>query len=442
MDYQQAVDYIFSYMDYEVVPRLPHTAANYDLRRVQELLSRVGNPHLKVRSVHIAGTNGKGSTAAMIASVLTASGHTTGLYTSPHLHTLRERIRVDRELIPEDELAAVVTRLRPEVEAVNQKATYGRLTAFELLTALAFAHFAKRGANFQVLEVGLGGRFDATNVITPEVAIITSISLDHTEVLGSSLVEIAAEKAAIIKSGCAVVTSPQLGEVDRVIEKACINRSVKLVRVGSDVMGQGISFDMNRQLFQVKGRLGDYELSIPLLGRHQLDNATTAVAALEVLIEKGFNISKDSIIHGLAQVNWAGRLQVLGRHPLLVVDGAHNADAARKLRESLEQYFDFDKAILVMGVSDDKDIAGIVSQLVPLFSKVIATRSRHPRALAPAAIIAEFARYGVETLVVDDVPKALSRAVALAGDKDLICVAGSLFVIAEAIEQARGEVNK
>ncbi len=437
MDYQQAIDYLSSYTDYEVVPRLAHNAANYDLRRVDELLSRLGNPHLKARSVHIAGTNGKGSTAAMIASVLTASGYATGLYTSPHLHTWRERIRVDGELISEAGLAALVERLKPEAEAVNQKATYGRLTTFELLTSLAFAHFAQKGAHFQVLEVGMGGKFDATNVITPEVCIITSISFDHTEVLGSSLVEIAAEKAGIIKPGGVVVTSPQPDEVDRVMENTCESCGAKLVRVGSDVTMQDVRFDVNRQLVRVKGRLDTYELSIPLIGRHQLDNAATAVATLEVLAERGFDISRDSITYGMAQVNWPGRLQIVSRRPLIVVDGAHNPDGARKLRESLEQYFDFERAILVIGTSDDKDIAGVVSQLVPLFNKVIVTRAHHPRSIAPAAIAAEFARHGVEAQVVDDAPAALSRAVALAGDKDLICVAGSLFVVAEAIEQAK-----
>ena len=436
MDYQQAVDYLSSYTDYEVVPRLAHNAINYDLRRVEELLARIGNPHLKARSVHIAGTNGKGSTAAMIASVLTASGGTTGLYTSPHLHTWRERIRVDGELILEEEFTAGVTRLQPEVEAVNRKATYGRLTTFELLTTLAFDHFAGKAVEFQVLEVGMGGKFDATNVIIPEVCIITSISSDHTEVLGDSLAEIAAEKAGIIKPGSVVVISPQMDEVDRVIRETCLNRGAGLVRVGSDVTWQSLGFDLNRQLLQVKGRRDSYQLSIPLLGRYQLDNAAVAVAALEVLAEKGFDISKDSIADGLAQVNWAGRLQVVSRHPYILVDGAHNPDAARKLRESLEQYFDFDKAILVIGVSDDKDIAGIVSQLAPRFDKAIATRSRHPRAMEPALLEAEFVRQGVETEVVADVPTALSRAVSLVDDKDLICIAGSLFVVAEAIEQA------
>ncbi len=436
MDYQQAIDYIFSYTDYEKEP-MPHDPAFYDLRRVDELLARLANPHLGARSVHIAGTNGKGSTAAMVASALTASAYTTGLYTSPHLHTWRERIRVNGEIISEEELVSLVERVKPEVEAVNQKATYGQLTTFELLTTLGFAYFKLKGVDFQVLEVGLGGKFDATNVIQPEVCIITSISFDHTEVLGNTLAKIAAEKAGIIKPGCVVVTSPQPDEVAGVIEETCINRGAELVRVGSDVTWQSLGSNLNRQLLQVKGRLASYELSIPLLGDHQMGNAATAVAALEVLAGKGFNISRDSIISGLAKVSWPGRLQILGHHPLLIVDGAHNPDSARRLKQSLEHYFNFDRAILVIGVSSDKDIASIVPELAPLFDKVIITHSRHPRAMALPLLKAEFRRHGVKAQAVEAVSEALSLALALAGARDLICVAGSLFVVAEAIEQAR-----
>ena len=436
MDYQQALDYIYSYIDYEQVPRLAYNEVNYDLRRMHELLARLGNPHLKARSVHIAGTKGKGSVAAMVASVLDASGYTTGLYTSPHLTFLNERIRVDGELISNEELVALVEKIKPDVEAVDQKATYGHLTTFEVMTALAFVYFGLKGVDFQVLEVGLGGRLDATNVIQPEVCIITSISFDHTEVLGDSLAQIAAQKAGIIKPGSIVVTSPQLDEVARIIEDACRNCGARLVRVGSDVTWQSLDFDSNRQLFEVKGRLGGYKLSLPLLGYYQLENAATAVAALEVLAERGFNISPDSIINGLARVEWPGRFQILGHHPLLVVDGAHNPDSARKLKESLEQYFDFDRAILVIGTSFDKDIGGIVSELFSLFDTVIVTRSRHPRAVEPAPVVAEFARHGIQAQVADDVASALSLSLAQAGDRDLVCVTGSLFVVAEAIEQA------
>ncbi len=435
MDYQQTLDYIDSYTDYEKIP-MPHDPAFYDLRRVEELLGRLGSPHLEAKSVHIAGTKGKGSTAAMVASALTASGYTTGLYTSPHLNTLRERFRVDGEFITEGELVSVVERLKPEVEAVNQKATYGELTTFELLTALAFAHFKLKGVDFQVLEVGLGGKYDATNIIKPEVCIITSISFDHTEVLGNTLTEIATEKAGIIKPDCVVVLSSQPDEVVRVIEGVCHSRGAELVRVGKDVTWQSLGFDYKRQSFEVKGRLGNYKLSIPLLGQYQLGNAATAVAALEVLAARGFDISRDSIIDGLARVSWAGRFQILSQHPLMIVDGAHNPDSARKLRESLVQYFDFDRAILVTGVSFDKDIDGIVSELVPLFDKVIVTRSRHPRAMALDQLTAAFGRQGVEAQAAESIPEALSLARSIAGARDLICVAGSLFVVAEAIEQA------
>jgi len=435
MNYQQAEDYIFSYTDYEKMP-MPHDPAFYDLRRVEELLARLGNPHLTARSVHIAGTKGKGSVAAMVASALSISGYTTGLYTSPHLHTWRERMRVGGELISEEEFVALVGRLKPEVEAVNRKATYGQLTTFELLTALGFAFFKLKEAKFQVLEVGMGGTFDATNVIIPEVCIITSISLDHTEVLGNSLPEVAGEKAGIIKSGSIVVTSPQPDEVARVIKETCLNRGAELIRVGSDVTWQSLDFDSNRQSLQVKGRLNSYKLSIPLLGQYQLENAAVAVAALEVLVERGFKISKDSIVNGLAKVSWPGRLQILSRQPLLVVDGAHNPASAQKLKQSLEEYFDFDRAILVIGVSCDKDIAGIVSELAPLFNKVVVTRSRHPRAMAPPPIVAEFARHGAEVQVAEDVSTALTLALGMAKARDLVCVAGSLFVVGEAIEQA------
>ncbi len=448
MDYRQAEAYIFSYTDYEKMP-VPHDSANYDLRRMDELLARLGNPHLGARSVHIAGTKGKGSVAAMVASALSDSGYKTGLYTSPHLHTWRERMRVNGELITEAEFVALVAKIKPEVEAVNRRAAYGQLTTFELLTALGFAFFQSKGVVFQVLEVGMGGKFDATNVIIPEVSIITSISFDHTEVLGDTLAKIAGEKAGIIKPGSTVVMSPQTDEAAQVVEAICLERGAPLIRVGREVTWQAIGSDGDRQRLQVRGRLNRYQLTLPLLGQYQLENAAVAVAALEVLAEKGFKISRDSIMRGLAGVSWPGRLQVLRRHPRLVVDGAHNPDSAVKLRQALEQYFGLsalkDKsgtatpAVLVIGVSGDKDIAGIVSALVPLFNKVIVTRSRHPRSMAPSVVAAEFAKYGVEAQVTTDIPAALSAALNIAGKNGFICVAGSLFIVGEAIEEA-GEV--
>jgi dihydrofolate synthase/folylpolyglutamate synthase len=463
MNYEQALDYIFSYTDYEKVP-MPHALGSYDLRRVEELLSRLGNPHLKARSVHIAGTNGKGSTAAMIASALTYAGYDTGLYTSPHLSTIRERFRVNGRLITEAEFTDIVAKLKPEVEIVNQEATYGELTTFELLTALAFAYFSLKAVDFQVLEVGLGGKFDATNVIQPKVCVITAISLDHTQVLGSSLAKIAAEKAGIIKPGSTVICSPQTEEVALVIEEVCRERDAKLIMVGRDVTWHSLGTSGNQQSLEISGikskhgtrsessmrsERGDrsksdmrskhetrstHKISIPLLGRCQLENAATAVAALEVLALKGFKISHDSITGGLAQVSWPGRLQVLSHSPLLVVDGAHNPDAARKLKQSLAEYFNFKRAILIMGASGDKDTAGVVSELMPLFDEVIVTQSKHPRAMAVDQLQAVFKGYRVATQMTATVPEALSLALSRGEAQDLICVTGSLFVVAEVIE--------
>jgi dihydrofolate synthase/folylpolyglutamate synthase len=403
---------------------------------MDELLGRLDDPHLKARTAHIAGSKGKGSVAAMMASALTASGYTTGLYTSPHLHDLNERMRVDWAMVSNEELVALVDRLRPEIEAVNEAATYGKLTTFEILTALGFTHFAQKGVDYQVIEVGLGGRLDATNIVHPDVCVITSISLEHTEVLGNTLAEIAKEKAGIIKDGSRVVIAPQTEEVDNVFEEECRTHGAELLRVGRDITWHNSRYEQERQLFQVNGRLDNYELSIPLLGQYQLDNATAAVAALEVLEERGPGITAETIRSGLEKVQWEGRLQILSHHPLLVVDGAHNVDSVRRLKQSLRQFFRYERAILIIGLSADKDLGGIVSELVPFFDRVIVTRSIHPRAMATASLVAEFARRGVKAEETGDISIALPRAFDMAGERDLICVTGSLFVVAGAIEQA------
>ena len=433
--YQQALDYIYSFIDYEK-QTLPRDKSRYDIRRIKELLTRLGNPQLKSKTVHIAGSKGKGSVATMVASVLTSSGYVTGLYTSPHLHTFNERIRIDDRLIPNEDLVELVDKIKPEVAAVNEKGTYGQLTTFEIITALGFAYFNKKEVDFQVIEVGLGGTLDATNLVQPDICIITSIGLEHTDVLGNTLTEIATEKAGIIKSGNVVVSSPQDEEVDKVLRKTCINRGAKLIKADKTTTWQKLDSDLFQQTIQVQGRLGSYKISIPLLGQHQIENAVTAVTALEILAERGFNITIDNIVKGMANTNWPGRLQILNHHPLVVVDGAHSPESASKLIQALKEYFVYDKAILIAGFSFDKNISKIISELVPLFSKVIATHSIHPRALATLSVIAEFKKQGVEALATEDISVALPLALTMAGENDLICVTGSLFVVAGAIEQA------
>ncbi|MBI2829703.1 MAG: bifunctional folylpolyglutamate synthase/dihydrofolate synthase, partial [Chloroflexi bacterium] len=307
---------------------------------------------------------------------------------------------------------------------------------FEVLTILSLVYFERQKADFQVVEVGLGGRLDATNVIHPEVSVITSISYDHMEVLGDTLTKIATEKAGIIKADSTVVLAPQVDEVTRVIESVCRKQKARLIRVGSDVTYRGISSNLDHQKLTVKGRLDTYELSVPLLGVHQLDNAATAVATLEVLREKGYKLTPDNIVRGLAQVNWPGRLQVLNRQPLVVADGAHNVDSFQKLRVSLKQCFSYDRAILIMGVSFDKEIPKMVAEIAPVFDRVIATHSWHPRALAPEKLVAEFARHGIQAETSGSVGEAMARALSLASPRDLICITGSLFVVGGALEEA------
>lgn len=434
-EYQRAEDYILGFADYE---RMSRSAVVFDLKRIEELLLQLGSPHRAVKSVHVAGTKGKGSTAAMIASILTAAGYKTGLYTSPHISTMRERIRIDGELISKEELIALVNRLRPEIENVNREAGLGELTTFEILTALAFEYFKEKQVDFQVLEVGLGGRLDATNVTVPEVCVITSVSLDHTEVLGDTVDKIAAEKAGIIKLESVVVSAPQCSEAADVIQRTCEEKKAKLIRVGDDVQWIRQSFDSAGQLFKVKGRRAEYDLFLPLLGEFQVENATVAIAAIEALLENGARIASQDVVNGLARVDWPGRLHILCREPLLVVDGAHNSYSAHKLGVALREYFIYDRLILIVGASGDKDISGMVKELAYFADEVIVTCSCHPRSVEVSRLEAEFSNYGSLLHRTDDVPSAIELVLRWANASDLICITGSIFVMAEAIEYIKG----
>jgi len=434
MNYRQAENYILSFTDYEKIPGIAYTSANYDLRRMEKLLQPLGNPHLGTKTVHIAGTKGKGSTAVMISQVLIAAGYKTGLFTSPHLHTLRERIKINDTLISEADFAALVTKLKPIVEKMNQEAAYGELTTFEILTAVVFAYFNNSQVDFQVLEVGLGGRLDATNVAKADVCVITSISLDHTEILGDTVAKIAAEKAGIIKPGCIVVSSPQVDEAAKVIRQVCQQQGARLIQVGKDVTWQKTGGDLHLQALTVKGKTGNYDLTIPLLGDHQLENAATALAALEALVCLGANISAQDIAQGFSQVSWPGRLQILSHEPTVAVDGAHNAYSMRKLVEAIKKFFHFDRCFVIFGTSCDKDIPGMARELKSLADTVIVTSSSHPRAASISALVEEFAKLGIKVDIIENVSGALSKALAVAQKTDLILITGSLFVVAEAMD--------
>jgi dihydrofolate synthase/folylpolyglutamate synthase len=433
MDYRQAEDYLLSFTDYEKIPGIAYTAANYDLRRMEKLLQPLGNPHLGTRTVHIAGTKGKGSTAAMISQTLMSAGYRTGLFTSPHLHTLRERIKINGNMISKTDFAAFVTEIRPIVESVNKQATFGELTTFEILTAVVFTHFKRNRVDFQVVEVGLGGRLDATNVVRPDVCVITSLSLDHTEILGDTVAKIAAEKAGIIKPGCVVVSAPQVTEAARVIKRVCHQERVKLIHVGTDVTWHKTGGDLCRQTLTVKGKKGTYDLTIPLLGDYQMENAATAVAAIEALDLPGNNILSQNVSQGFREVSWPGRLQVLSREPLVVVDGAHNAYSMKKLIENVKKYFSYGRCFVIFGTSCDKDISGMVRELKKLSRHIIITSSSHPRAASTSSLAQTFNRLGIRPAVLDSVSEALTKTLASADNTELILVTGSLFVAGEAI---------
>ncbi len=440
--YKEALAYIYSFSDYETTHKL-RDSVSYDLRRVEELMRSLGNPHLKAASVHIAGTKGKGSVAAMVSSVLTASGYKTGLYTSPHLIDIRERFQIDGEMISEAEFAAIIDEIKPAVDAVNRYANYGQLTTFELMTALAFVFFTHHEVDFRVVEVGLGGRLDATNVIVPTVCVITPVNLDHTDVLGDTIAKIAAEKAGIIKEGIPVISSPQTDEAMQVIERTALKHHSPLIRVGKDVAWQDAGFNSEELQVSINGRLNDYLLSIPLLGCCQMENAATSVAALEVLSEKGFHITPVTIRKGMAKVKWPGRFQVLKKNPLILVDGAHNVLSAGELKKSLLYYYNdyfrqsglqsTAEKILVFGASADKDVKGMISVLAPLFDKIIITRSGHPRSLELPLLKEEFNNCGIEVESAGDVAKAIELARRQALNDSLICITGSLFIAGDAI---------
>jgi dihydrofolate synthase/folylpolyglutamate synthase len=316
----------------------------------------------------------------------------------------------------------------------------GGVTTFEMLTAMALQHFAERRADFQVLEVGLGGRLDATNTVRqPLVCVITALSLDHTAILGNTIPEIAREKAGIIKPGSLVVTAPQSPEALDVIQEVCQERGAHLVQVGREYAWERESVSLEGQSLWLRDGGGAWRLWIPLLGRHQLENAATAVAAVEALRRQGVAISQESVEEGLRKVRWPGRLDVLRRRPLVVADGAHNPASMARLREAVQEDLPPRQLTLLFGCSLDKDLEGMVEELVGIQpTLVVATRSRHPRALPPQAIAEAFASRGIAVKEVEPVGEATRFALAQAGRGDLVLATGSLFVAGEVIEEIKG----
>lgn len=436
VDYIDALLYINSLADYEKHADPATHRTTFNLVRIGYLCEQLGRPQDTYASVHIAGTKGKGSVAAMIQRAAMAGGLRAGLYTSPHLHTLGERIRVNRHMVSEEEIAALTEEVAAIVERLHaERPEIGRVTTFELLTAMALRYFAQRKVDVAVLETGLGGRLDATNVVMPLVAVITSISLDHTKILGDTLEAIAREKAGIIKEGLAVVSPPQAPEVVPVLADTCRQRGATLYLGGRDWQWEDEPIGDGRFRLSVTSPFGTHRgMPVALLGRHQLTNAAAAVVALEALREKGVPLPTDAIAEGLRTVRWPGRLEVVAKAPTIVLDGAHNEDSARRLREALSGLFPHKRLILILGVSADKDIAAIIRELTPIADQVIVTRSTHPRSATVELLLERCHEQGVAAEAAEDLAAAIALARAQAGPQDLICVTGSLYAVADARE--------
>lgn len=433
LSYDDAIRYLYSFANYEFTPLDHASAATLDLRRVRTLLARFDDPQRGRHTVHITGSKGKGSTAAMIAAVLRRAGHRVGLFTSPHLHRETERVQVDGESIPEGDLARLVEALRPAVEEINAAGEHGRLTTFELRTALAFLYFRERGVDWQVVEVGLGGRLDATNVLDEkELCVFTPVSLEHTRILGDTVAKIAADKAGILRRGTRAVMGLQRESAAEVFRAACAGLDVPLEEVASACRMAPGRADADGQEMRLRTPRADYRLTLPLLGRHQLENAAAAVLAVENLRDAGVDAPPDVVRAALAEVKWPGRLEVIKRRPLLVLDGAHNADSARRLVQALRAHFSFRRVLLVVGLNADKDIPAFAREFAGLDPDVIATRARLPRAAAPDIVADAFREAGTAVRSAPAVAQAVDDALAEAGPGDLIFVTGSLYVVAEA----------
>ena len=407
------------------------------LRRVEVLLHRLGDPHRAVRPVLIAGTKGKGSTAAMLASMFQAAGHRVGLYTKPHLVDYRERIRIDGALISPEDLAALVETARPHAEAMAGD-PLGLPTYFELSVALAFLHFARLRVDLAIVEVGLGGRLDATNIADPLVSVITPVSYDHMDVLGGTLDQIAREKAGIIRTEGAVVSAPQSPEPRAAIIDVCARHRAQLWLVDEVMRWQALDATLYEQVFELAGPWGDYgRLRLPLVGAHQLTNAATAVAAAEVLAGRGVILRDGAIRRGLAAVRWPARVEVVGERPYIVVDVAHNPASLGALRQALETMFAGRRIILVYGMVATHDHRACTSLIAPLADVVIATTPQHVKPLPARTLAEEAARYAAQVEVIDDRHAAVGRALALARPDDVVVITGSFFLVGDVLEQLK-----
>lgn len=443
--YQRALDYLYSFINFEHKSLDRYQANKIDPERPRRLLAWLGAPQESYPSIHIAGTKGKGSVAAMCAAALRASGLRVGLYTSPHLREFRERIRVltpnDPDgRISESDFVARTDTVRQAVERCPG------ITWFEIVTAIAFLHFAEVGVDAAVIEVGLGGRLDATNVLTPLVSVITSLSLDHTQLLGDTLRQIAYEKGGIIKPGVPVVVAQQKPEALETLERIAAERGAPLTVVGRDWRYEAVRRRSDTATATVTAGWSiivgpdstfippETEFAIGLAGRHQIENAAVALTTLEKVRDRFPTLDMTALRAGVATVAWDGRLQMLQEgpdRPALLVDCAHNDDSAARLVSALSEDYNYRRLILIFGAPEDKNVAGMLARLLPLADEIIVTTANHPRSATPEQLAGMLAELGRAATVTHSVPEALDSGLRAAGPGDLVLAAGSIIVVGD-----------
>ncbi len=428
MNYAESLQYILSFTNLAFMRHIPYSERTWNLDRIEALMDALDHPERAFPAVHIAGTKGKGSTAAMVESVLRQAGLRPGLYTSPHLHTFRERVRLDGQLIPRERWVALVERLRTVVPGLPLAPN-----TFDLLTALAFLYFAEEEVPVAVVEVGLGGRLDSTNVVHPALCVITTLGLEHTAILGPTIQHIAREKGGIIKPRVPVITAPQPAEALEVLETIAAEKEAPLVVVGQDwhYRLDGSTASGLRITVWQNGGAAYEDLYVGLRGAHQAVNAAVAVAAVHTLREQGWPIGEEHIRRGLAQVHWPARMELLQESPAILVDGAHTPESMTQLVRSLQRWFPERHVHVIFGVSHDKPVAELLDILWPHVDTLFITKSEHPRAATPDTIVQHLpAGPGPLVHTYPLAEDALAAALALADPEDVICACGSIFLAA------------
>lgn len=422
---------------YEAMTYIKNTSkfgSNLGLERTEKVLELLDNPHKKLRCIHIAGTNGKGSTTAMLTEILKEAGYKVGMYTSPYLEEFEERIQINGANISKVDLSRIVTRV---AEAVNKvlELGYEHPTEFEIITCAMFLYFHEVKVDYAVVEVGLGGRLDSTNVITPILSIITSISYDHMKILGDTLDKIAYEKAGIIKSGVPVIVYPQELDSLRVIKKVAEEKCSKIIEVPNECAKLNALDETGKnritQTVLIRTDKQSYDIELSLLGIHQLLNCAVSVFAAEELIKQGINISEQNIISALRKVKWPGRLEVINQDPLVVIDGAHNIDGIKKLTESIERYFSYEKVVLILGILADKQVKEMIDTIVPKAYKVIAVTPNSERAELASELAEEIKKINSNVQVIENYEQAYKEAFSYCNNKDLLLISGSLYMIGD-----------